>query len=231
MQSDTAKQTFNRKACPAGDACGLKDEVEALREQVDSLSLLASTDPLTGLHNFRHYSHALDQEMERCRRSGYACCLIMLDLDHFKKVNDDHGHEVGNAALVQTADLIRQALRKLDIPCRYGGEEFTIILPNTGLRDAFLVAERLRALIDEKPLQTAGGEISLSASLGVDIFNRQDRDTVESFTARVDAHLYQAKSSGRNRVCGAEIEKIERKLEVSHGEKEALFGLFGSDDK
>lgn len=216
--------------CPAGDECGLKAHVQRLNERVEALSLLVRTDPLTGLNNYRHYHQALDQEMERSRRSGQSCCLLMVDLDHFKAVNDEHGHEVGNLVLIQTAKLIRQSLRKLDIPCRYGGEEFTLILPNTSLRDALMVAERVRSLIATTPLVFDGGTLSLTASLGVDVFNRQDDDTVETFTARVDAQLYRAKESGRDRVCSVDLDIIERRLEVSADEKEALHGLFGSDD-
>jgi diguanylate cyclase (GGDEF)-like protein len=216
--------------CPAGAQCGLKGHVDKLREQVEELSQLVRTDPLTGLNNYRHFHQALDQEMERSRRSGQACSLLLVDLDHFKAVNDEHGHEVGNLVLIQTAKLIRQSLRKLDIPCRYGGEEFTLILPNTALRDALMVAERVRSLIATTPLQFDGGTLSLTASIGADIFNRQDDDTVETFTARVDAQLYRAKESGRDRVCSVDLDKIERRLEVSADEKDALFGLFGSDD-
>lgn len=230
MESERTIDDSIDDSCPAGSQCGLRDEVGKLRLQVDELMQAVRTDPLTGLYNFRHYSHSLDQEMERCRRSGHPCCVLLVDLDHFKKVNDDCGHEVGNQALIQTAESIRQSLRKLDIPCRYGGEEFTLILPNTALRDAIAVAERVRAAIAVKPLIHSGGDIRLTASIGVDIFNRQDRDTVESFTARVDAQLYRAKESGRDRVCAPDLTKLERRLEVSADEKDALSGLFGSAD-
>lgn len=216
--------------CPAGEQCGLVKHVDSLRQQVEELSLLVRTDPLTGLNNYRHFHQALDQEMERSRRSGQACCLLLVDLDHFKAVNDEYGHEVGNLVLIQTAQLIRQSLRKLDIPCRYGGEEFTLILPNTALRDALMVAERVRSLIATTPLKFDGGSLALTASIGVDIFNRQDDDTVETFTARVDAQLYRAKESGRDRVCSVDLDKIERRLEVSADEKDALHGIFGGDD-
>ena len=216
--------------CPAGDECGLRQLVAELSKQVESLNRLVLTDPLTGLHNYRHFSHSLDQEMERCRRSGQPCCLVMVDLDHFKQVNDTHGHEVGNQVLVQTAELIQSSLRKLDIACRYGGEEFIVILPNTGLSDAVRVAERIRLAIAAKPLQLDNADITLNASLGVDIFHRQDGDTPEVFTARVDAQLYRAKASGRNRVCCSDSDKIERRLEVTQSEKDVLSGLFSSED-
>jgi len=224
------KREVVENICPAGDDCGLRRVVSELSEQIKVLNRLVLTDPLTGLHNYRHFSHSLDQEMERCRRSGQPCCLIMVDLDHFKQVNDSYGHEVGNQVLVQTAELIQNSLRKLDIACRYGGEEFILILPNTGLSDAVRVAERVREMIENKPLVLPGHRlINLSASLGVDIFHRQDSDTPEVFTARVDAQLYHAKESGRNRVCCSDRGKVQRRLEVTQGEKDVLSGLFDSE--
>ena len=141
--------------CPAGDdECTNLPEVKRLQEEIRRLSALVRTDELTKLFNFRYFTLALSLEMERTRRSGQPTCLIMLDLDHFKAINDVHGHEVGNVVLSHISDLIRKAIRRLDIPCRYGGEEFTLILPDTTLEQGIRFANRLRVIIENTPVQT-----------------------------------------------------------------------------
>lgn len=218
-------------SCPVGEAhCVYIDELEELRSHNDKLLELVRTDTLTGIYNYRHFSQALEHEMERSRRSGLPTALILVDLDHFKKVNDTWGHEIGNAALVQTANLMRTAVRKLDIPCRYGGEEFIIILPSTDLLISIQVAERLRKLIVSTPLPIPDGEIHLTASLGVDVFTGEQKDSPEDFFNRVDALLYRAKNEGRNRVCHAVSDLGEAEAQVTREEKDALFALFGNDE-
>ena len=115
--------------CPVGETdCPLVAEVSELRHNLVELSNLVRTDTLTGLANYRYFVQELGQEIERTQRSMQPTSLIMLDIDFFKKVNDQWGHEVGNQALKHLAQLLRQAVRRLDTPCRYGGEEFAIIL-------------------------------------------------------------------------------------------------------
>ncbi len=110
--------------CPAGDAiCPHYRELQRLREENQELAALVRTDELTGLFNFRYFLQAVELEMERSRRSDQPTTLIMMDIDHFKEVNDQHGHEVGNLTLAHVAKVIRNAIRRLDIPCRYGGED------------------------------------------------------------------------------------------------------------
>ena len=104
------------------------------QEEIRQLAALVRTDELTRLFNFRYFNQALSLEVERTRRSGQPTCLIMLGLDHFKAVNDAYGHEAGNVVLGYIFGLIKKTVRRLDIPCRYGGKEFTIILPDTTLR-------------------------------------------------------------------------------------------------
>src|SRR5690606_13751303 len=155
--------------CPVGeDSCLYLTQVADLRRQLLALAEQARTDALTGLYNYRYLQEILPLEMERTRRSGHPLAVILLDIDHFKRFNDTWGHELGNQALQQVAQQIRLTLRKLDLACRYGGEEFVILLPNTDLRQALGVAERLRENIANNPLQTPGEIIPLSASLGVD---------------------------------------------------------------
>jgi diguanylate cyclase (GGDEF)-like protein len=227
---DTAKNSV--PVCPVGEAqCPIIDKLIQARAENLELSELVRTDTLTGLFNFRHFSSSLENEMERSRRTLLPTGLIIVDLDHFKKVNDTWGHDTGNEALIQTAELMRRFLRKIDIACRYGGEEFAIILPSTDLHTSLQVAERLRAAIEEKPLISGDNTIKLNASMGVDIFKGHEGDSPQQFIKRTDSLLYQAKNEGRNRVCGANYETPEAATQVSHEEKDALFGLFNDDQE
>tara|TARA_B100000446_G_scaffold69048_2_gene65560 strand:+ start:14637 stop:15326 length:690 start_codon:yes stop_codon:yes gene_type:complete len=217
--------------CPVGERhCNIIDELISLRQEVAELTEQVHTDTLTGLNNYRHFTKALDYEMERTQRTGQATALIIVDLDFFKKVNDTWGHEIGNQALIQTADLLKRATRKLDIPCRYGGEEFVIILPSTDLLTGTQVAERLRAQIEASPLVTEQQEISLTASLGIDVYSAGHQETQEDFIKRVDALLYEAKHNGRNQVRSGSRHDIQAETTVTRDEKDALFGLFGNEE-
>ncbi len=194
-------------SCPAGDEqCPHYQEMQRLREEVKQLAALVRTDELTGLFNFRYFTQALSLEMERTRRSGQPTCLIMCDLDHFKEINDIHGHEVGNEVLGHVANLIRKAIRRLDIPCRYGGEEFALVLPDTTLGQGIRFANRLRLIIENSPLVTANLTLNIEASFGVDVYARGQQLTEKEFVEQVDSYLYLAKQEGRNRVCHAELD-------------------------
>ena len=211
--------------CPRGEAdCPALREIAELRQTLAELSTLVRTDPLTGIANYRYFILALEQEMERTLRSGQPTTLIMLDIDHFKQVNDQWGHEVGNQALVHISKLMQQALRKLDIACRYGGEEFAIILPNTDLRASIPVAERLRQAIAETPMQIDDQQLQLTVSLGIDSFAKAVEMPVEKLVAGADQYLYQAKQEGRNCVRHAPLAELEQ---VSSEERSELFNLFG----
>lgn len=215
-------------SCAQGDMpCKFQQELELLRKEIDSLKEQVRTDALTGLYNFRFFSDALPLEMERARRSFHPLSLIVLDIDHFKMFNDRWGHELGNQALVHIAKLIGLTFRKLDLACRFGGEEFVILLPNTDLRQASQVAERLRETIASTPLPYGQESISITASIGVDEFRGNHSDSPEGFLERVDAWLYQAKHAGRNCVRGPQIESTETISTVTLEEKDALFGVFG----
>lgn len=212
--------------CPSpGSTCVNKQAFTQLRAQVDELSELVRTDPLTELFNYRHFEQALANEMERTGRTGGNTILIMLDLDHFKQVNDSWGHEVGNQALKLSAQSILSSIRKLDLACRYGGEEFAIILPMTDLLTGIKVAERIRKAIEEAPLFIDGEDIALTASLGVAAFGCFQQESPERLVERADQYLYEAKQSGRNRVCHENIDSLKSESSVSADEKAALFGL------
>ncbi|MES9856113.1 MAG: GGDEF domain-containing protein [Sedimenticola sp.] len=213
--------------CPVEESqCQHIDELMELRLRTNELEGLVHTDTLTGLFNYRYFLLALEQELERTRRSGHPTSLVMLDLDHFKRVNDTWGHEVGNKVLRQTADIIGQLLRRIDFPCRYGGEEFVLILPATPLPRAITVAERLRQAIADTPVELESDTFSVNVSMGVSVYGKHSRLTSEAFIQEVDALLYQAKEGGRNRVEHAALDAVRPAGQVSKDEKSALFDEF-----
>lgn len=163
--------------------------------------------------------------MERTRRTGLSTGFIMIDLDHFKRLNDTFGHEEGNKALKWFSDILRNNLRRIDIPCRYGGEEFAIILPGIRLSQAVQAAERLRAGLKDSPIQLNDKTINISASFGVDTYASTEDISVEAFIKRADSLLFQAKSKGRNRVCYDKQKITVVPTEVTTEEKDLLFSL------
>lgn len=194
----------NKAECPLGETqCSYIDALQVARREIESLSDLVITDPLTRLYNYRHLLRVIEQELERTRRNGQPTALIMLDLDHFKQVNDNWGHEVGNRVLCHVAELIRNQLRKIDIACRYGGEEFSLILPGTALPRAVNAANRLRETIAETPLLVEDEPLFVTASMGVAVYERHSTESPESFIRQADARLYEAKHEGRDRVAHA----------------------------
>lgn len=219
--------------CQGNQECVLKAEVDKLRNEVDRLNELISTDTLTGLHNYRFFSEAIAKEIERSQRTGQPTILIMADADHFKQVNDQWGHEVGNQALRLIAQCINNHIRKLDIPCRYGGEEFAIILPSTTITTAIQVSERIRATVEQTPLcitlDDKSINIPLSISLGFSTYHGHAEDSVQKLIERADEELYRAKKEGRNRVCYSPSHD-QGHQQIDNDEKSALFDIFNSDD-
>jgi diguanylate cyclase (GGDEF)-like protein len=213
----------NKPDCPVDEPdCQLIDELVDLREFSSELKELVHTDTLTGLFNYRHFTSVLEQELERTRRTGQPTTMILMDLDHFKRVNDTWGHEAGNQVLRKSAELIKQSLRKIDVPCRYGGEEFAIILPGTHLPLAVSVANRLRETIMANPVTFEDELIEYTASMGVDTYIMGDAVSPEDFVKQVDSQLYRAKEEGRNRVCHSSYDHLRPDTEVSQDEKRAL---------
>lgn len=217
---ETSEQNLN---CPK---CGFKSpwasELLSLREQV-------ITDPLTGLFNVRYFNTALEKELERTTRTGIPTSLMMIDLDHFKQVNDQWGHEVGNEVLQLIAKLIHQETRQLDIQCRYGGEEFVVILPSTNLLLASQVAERLRQRIEASEIEVGGKILKVTASIGLAVRLTHEQGSASKLVRAADDCLYLAKESGRNQVRFAGVSS-EDEMAVSHDEKAALMGMFFDSD-
>jgi diguanylate cyclase (GGDEF)-like protein len=169
-----------------------------LQEEKARVEILARSDFLTSLNNRRAFYESGEKELRYAQRYGHTTCLTMLDIDHFKSINDRFGHAAGDAVLRAVAALIREQLRSTDIAGRLGGEEFAVLLPEVTLDLAHEIAERLRAAIEQKEVEHVPAPIRLTASLGVvEIGNGE---SLEQAIARADAALYAAKHAGRNRV-------------------------------
>src|SRR3954451_22753010 len=171
----------------------------------EMVRIQAVTDELTGLYNLRHFHDTLDGEIERSRRFGTEVGLMLLDIDDFKRVNDTYGHQQGDLVLIEVGRVLRTLSRDIDEPARYGGEEMAVVLPQTDVAGAELLAERMRsavAAIDIDRLD-GGGRLQVTASFGVASLPSNARDK-DSLVAEADAALYRAKRSGKNRVGRAE---------------------------
>lgn len=166
------------------------------------LEQLAATDPLTDVLNRRALSERLLGEMERVRRYETTVSILLIDLDFFKRVNDTHGHLVGDDVLTEVAELLQRAIRAVDVVARYGGEEFVIVLPETGSVGATSFAERIRELVEAQPFAESQGApgLRITTSIGVATFPSPGLTTVEDLLAKADQALYRAKAEGRNLV-------------------------------
>lgn len=173
---------------------------QLLRDKNEKLSLLASTDELTGLANRREFMRSGELELSRARRYGHPLSCVLLDLDHFKRVNDTYGHLAGDAVLRTVGQTILGARRDHDIVARYGGEEIVLLLPHTGLEGAITVAERHRASIGLLEVTFQGTKIPVTASLGATTMEDKGQD-LKDLLDEADQALYVAKERGRNRVC------------------------------
>lgn len=177
----------------------VEQATEELRQQKELAEQRARTDPLTGLPNRRAFTELARAEIERAQRFIQPLSLVAIDLDHFKSINDNHGHAVGDAVLVDFARRAQAQLRVIDLLARIGGEEFVLLLPGTDAQGAFQVAERIRLLLDQRALSIPGGSLRYTSSFGVAELEPQ-YPGLDRWLARADAALYAAKGKGRNRV-------------------------------
>ncbi len=177
---------------------------ELLRSNYQQSVTLAITDGLTGLYN-RHYLNAhLDNLVMHSHEQKRPLALMIMDMDHFKMVNDTFGHDAGDAVLKQLADRIIKSSRSADLIARFGGEEFVVLMPETSREDARDAAERLRRHVEQVPFTLKNGEVTKTISIGVATLHLNTADTATDLLKRADEVLYQAKNGGRNRVCIAE---------------------------
>nr|WP_248281841.1 GGDEF domain-containing protein [Parazoarcus communis] len=163
-----------------------------------ALKRLAERDPLTNVFNRRSFLVLLDKAVSQCQRNHASLPVLVIDLDHFKKINDTWGHRSGDSALSHFVELAAGCLRNSDVIGRLGGEEFAIFLPGTALNDALNVAERLRGLVESRTVSSGSGEIPLTISVGIAMHLRGEAP--ELTLHRADEAMYQAKRNGRNRV-------------------------------
>ena len=170
----------------------------ALEQANRQLEVLSRTDGLTRLYNRGYFEEQLAREYQRSKRTFQSCSLIMLDIDHFKQVNDTYGHQAGDAVLCDTGTLLSNTVRNTDFPARYGGEEFCIILIDTNGKEARLLAERLRGKVADRSLDYQGQTISWTISLGIAELSEEMEDC-QQWLQCADRALYAAKDAGRNR--------------------------------
>ena len=198
-----------------------------MQRVIDSLCELSLKDPLTGLGNRRHFLSALERQIETVARSGESVLLLMLDVDHFKNINDTHGHLAGDQVLQAIAHCLARCVRPVDTVARYGGEEFAIILPNCRPLFGLALAERIRRTVAElsvmvSPLLTIQATISIGGAYAPEWV----RSTTELWIERADTQLYRAKANGRNQAC---IDQPQE-LSVSAEEKGLLFSHLAMDN-
>lgn len=171
------------------------DDITELMDANMKLKKMAITDGLTGLYNHKHIFYRFEEEIKKAERYKTACSVIMLDIDHFKTINDTFGHHIGDQVLAEVSRVIKKSTRAVDIPGRYGGEEFIIILPQTSLNDAYRTAERIRKNIESIVFKQT--KLTVTISGGVSEFREE---SPLQLIERVDQCLYQAKKNGRNRI-------------------------------
>ncbi len=174
----------------------LQDKLKKADERHRKLSI---TDYLTKIYNRRHFMQILSREFDRARRYDQPLSLIILDIDHFKLVNDEFGHQQGDRILVELARLLKNNIRSHDIIARYGGEEFVVLLPGIDVGDAETVADKLRGLVEQRRFSGVGGR-KITVSMGVCSYPGRRVITIDDLIARADKGLYGAKRKGRNRV-------------------------------
>lgn len=205
----------------------VESATEYLQSVIDGLCELSLKDPLTGLSNRRHFRNVLDRTIDMVARSGDPALLLMLDIDHFKKVNDTHGHPAGDKVLQSVAAALAKCVRPMDTVARYGGEEFAVVLPNCHAYFGGTIAERIRQTMQDMVVSIAPGiDLNITVSIGGAYAPEWVRSTAVLWTERADVQLYRAKSEGRNRV----FLDTQQEIFVSAEEKNMLFGHLALGD-
>ncbi len=166
----------------------------------DEIYRLTTVDGLTQVHNRRYFDEAIERELSRCRRYGRALSLLLIDVDHFKRINDTFGHLAGDAVLKEVASAIQKRIRKEDLLSRYGGEEFAVLTPEIDHKGAQAMGEKVRKVIEKHEFSFDGEVIPVTISCGVATLGKKG-DEAQALVQRADEKLYEAKESGRNKVC------------------------------
>jgi len=201
-------------------------ESNYIQSVLDALCDLSMTDPLTGIMNRRAFMVAMEQELDRVTRGGESALLLILDIDHFKRINDRYGHPAGDQVLQMVTQRVRDAVRPMDYVARIGGEEFAVLCPNCPPSFAMAVAERARTAIEAQPIELPDqGAIDVTVSVGGAFAMPWVKSVLTEWMSRADQQLYRAKREGRNCV------RLEPVLsaDVSAEEKGLLFGWSGTE--
>lgn len=225
LQLDRARALFAQAGRPLPDpALGAESFIQAL---LDGLCDLSSRDPLTGVLNRRSLMLVLEQELDRSARSGDSALLLIVDIDHFKSINDVHGHLTGDAVIKAVAQALNESVRPMDTVARFGGEEFAVVLPSCPPAFAHVVGERIRSKVSALQLPQPHGVVgNITVSCGGAFSPPWLRSHPGTWLERADAQMYRAKAAGRNTVC-IEPQPVS---EVSAEEKGLLFGLTADND-
>ncbi|MDF1485995.1 GGDEF domain-containing protein [Ramlibacter sp. H39-3-26] len=224
LRLDTARSLLEQSG-DDGPGCG--NATDYLQGVIDGLCNLSQHDPLTGLANRRTFRAALERELDRVARSGESALLLMLDIDHFKAINDTHGHTAGDAVLQALAHTLANCVRPMDTLARYGGEEFAVVMPACQAAFAFAAAERIRCTVADLPVRVSPSlEIRITVSIGGAFAQPWVRSTTSLWSERADQQLYAAKDAGRDCV------RIELPPDstVTAEEKSFLFSHFAPPD-
>ena len=225
LQLDTALQLLRQSGHPLPE--GDLRSPAGLQAVIDALVEISSKDALTGLANRRSFEVVLSREIDRVARNGEPALLLTLDIDHFKRVNDTHGHSAGDGVIKAVAVALVESVRPMDLVARVGGEEFAIILPNCPSTFGQTVAERIRRRVERTPVAVGvQQQINVTISIGGAFAPQWVRSTPALWIERADQQLYRAKSNGRNLVC------LEPSVvsQVSAEERQMLFDHFQSQD-
>jgi diguanylate cyclase (GGDEF)-like protein len=226
LQLDDARALLKHDAKNSEQEAG-ESTTDYLQRIIDGLCELSLKDPLTGLSNRRHFRSVLERSIETVARSGESVLLLLLDIDHFKSVNDTHGHRAGDQVLQAIANCLTRCVRPMDFVARYGGEEFAVILPHCRPIFGRAVAERIRQTVASLSIPVSPLlSVQVTISIGGAFAPEWVRSTADLWIERADLQLYSAKSGGRDQVCLDQ----PRELSVSAEEKGLLFAHIATDE-